>query len=205
MTRFGIERPNRRVENPVPEPTHAKSGFTLVELVIVALVVALVSAIAMPQLGLGRVRADGAAREVMSSLMAAQTKAILRQHDVLVEFDTADSRITVTEDQDNDGVRDGSELATVITIPDGIRLTRASAPAHSMGGGPVSFSSGRRMLPTVTFHRNGSASESGIVYIAPSAFDGGAEPESAHALIVERSTGRVTCITIQSGSWDSTC
>ncbi len=184
---------------------NTRAGFTLVEMITVLLALTLMTAIAMPKIHLSRARADGAALEVMSSIMAAQSKALLRQHNVMVQFDTAGSRIIIVEDEDNDGLIDGGELATVVTIPGGVRLTRSTAPAHPLGTAAVSFAIGPGNLPTLTFHRNGSASEAGVVYLTPAAPGGGSEPAMARALTIERSTGQVRCLAHDSSSWGRSC
>jgi type IV fimbrial biogenesis protein FimT len=67
------------------------NGFTLVELLIVFAIIAVLSAIAVPSFNIyiGKSRLNGAARMVMSDLMAARAKAIKMNRDVQVDFSTS--------------------------------------------------------------------------------------------------------------------
>ncbi len=64
------------------------NGFTLIELLIVLAIIAILSAIASPgfQTYMGKSRLNGAARMIMSDLMAARMKAIKVNRDVQVDF-----------------------------------------------------------------------------------------------------------------------
>ena len=64
------------------------NGFTLIELLIVLAIIGVLSAVAFPsfQTYMGKSRLNGAARMVMSDLMAARMKAIKVNRDVQVDF-----------------------------------------------------------------------------------------------------------------------
>ena len=66
------------------------NGFTLIELLIVVVIIGVLSAIAAPsfQTYMGKSRLNGAARMVMSDLMAARMKAIKTNRAVQVDFST---------------------------------------------------------------------------------------------------------------------
>jgi type IV fimbrial biogenesis protein FimT len=67
-----------------------RNGFTLIELLIVVAIIGILSAIVSPsfQIYMGKNRLNGAARMVMSDLMAARMKAIKVNRDVQVDFST---------------------------------------------------------------------------------------------------------------------
>lgn len=185
----------------VPRAT-CRSGFTIVELLVVTMVVAVLIGIAMPHVDVARHRVENAVRETASTLAAARYRAAVLQHDVIVSFDAAARRITVHEDQNNDGAIQPNEPVRSIELPEGIIFGRGSAPVGTPGSVVIGFRSGSYGLPHVTFHRNGSASESEGLYLTSTA--SASNSKFAHhtrALTVERATGRVTTFRYESGGW----
>jgi len=138
-----------------------------------------------------------AVREVASTLARAQYRAVLQQHDVIVWFDVAPRRLRVHEDRNNDGLVQAGEPVTYVQLPDGVVFGRGPAPALPMGLGPVTFKQ-RFGTPYVTFHRNGSASEAGGLYLTAV---GNAEARDARAIEVERSTGRASWFVYDGSAW----
>ena len=88
-----------------------KRGFTLVELMIVIAVIAIISAIAAPNFTtyMAQRRLNGAARMVMSDLIAARQKAVTQNNQFRVIF--SGNQYTILDDDDNDGSADGGEHA----------------------------------------------------------------------------------------------
>ena len=93
-----------------------KRGFTLVELMIVIAVIAIISAIAAPNFTtyMAQRRLNGAARMVMSDLMAARQKAVTQNNQFRVIF--SGNQYTILDDDDNDGSADGGEITEVRNI-----------------------------------------------------------------------------------------
>lgn len=88
-----------------------KTGFSLPELMIIVAVVAIVSAIAAPNYVdymAGR-RLKGAARLVMSDLMAARQKAVSQNYQFKVFFNGDHVTYTVLYDTNNNGTADTGE------------------------------------------------------------------------------------------------
>lgn len=180
------------------------SGFTIVELSVALVLLGILASIMAPVLKPGRWRADSAIQQLTLGLNAAQRLAVMQQHDVVVTFDTAQHEVHVLQDKNNNGVADAGELSSVIELPETIGFGTGGAPALPEGAGPVSFRNSDNKL-VVTFHRNGSASQTGAAYIYPyegSLSDG---TEGVRALTVERATGEVRCYSYRTGRWEESC
>lgn len=138
------------------------------------------------------------------TLNAAQRLAVLRQHDVVVTFGLADHFIRLHRDANNDGVEDPGEDVRIHELPETMGFGGDGAPALPQGAGPVSFAPGKAS-PTLTFHRNGSASASGAIYLRPMVGSMSTDPEAVRALTIERATGQVRCYSYRTGLWEPSC
>jgi hypothetical protein len=139
----------------------------------------------------GRYRADGLAQVVRKSLQQAQRTSLVRQHDVLVSFDTARQRIRVALDANNDGIIGSAEVITWQSLTDGGRF---SNPPSTVDGGaapsiPIAAASLKSFtsMPSVTFHRDGSVSSDLGVYFTTKE----GPLTDFRAVTVLQSTGRV--------------
>ena len=174
------------------------------EIVVTLVVLGVVLGIAAPRFDTARARADGAALRVTSLLMTAQRRSVLRQHDVRLVFDTGEGRVVLHDDTDNDGSRTAGEPWQVQELGDGVAFGIAGTPRVAVPeAGPVTFDiDPDEGLPVVTFHRNGSASEEGVVYVTSASNQAATD---TRAISVERSTGRTTCWTYRTGAWKEGC
>ena len=180
----------------------SKSGFTLLELTIVLLIAGTVATIALPRIDLARVRSDSAYRQIGMTLLAAQRSAVLRQHAVVVAFDTARQRIRVHYDRDNSGAREDGEEVNYVALEEGTVFGRANAPALPMGASAITFQKKQEMLPAVTFQRSGSATENGGFYLTSGrAVQTGQHATDTRAFEIQRATGRTTLYLYASNGW----
>ncbi|GMV04546.1 MAG: hypothetical protein AMXMBFR53_08260 [Gemmatimonadota bacterium] len=186
------------------DPRHDKRGFSLVELVMVLVLIGIMVNIVVPFLRPEKFRMDGAVILVGTTLTAQQRNAILRQHDVVVAVDTAQRRLRVHYDTNNDATIDTGENWFVVELGDGVVFGRGGAPARPLSSQVVSMTTLQDGLPALTFHRNGSASEESVIYLTAETA-GSANTEEARAVEIERATGRVMCYSYASGEWERKC
>ena len=123
----------------MPQKVAVRAGITIVELVVVMMVVGIVLSIGMPRIDLTRVRMDSGFRQLGIKLLAAQRMAIMRQHSVVIAFDTVGGRIRLHEDRNNDGAVQSTEPITFVALEEGLVFGRGMAAAMPMGGGPITF------------------------------------------------------------------
>ena len=70
----------------------------------------------------------------------------------------------------------------------------------------ISFTKRVEKLPALTFHRNGAASEEGVIYLTSVRAAGGdSNSQDTRALRIERATGRVRCFTYRTSVWQEGC
>lgn len=187
-------------------PCHVRerrAGFSIIELVLVLVVIGIAAGIALPNINITRYQVDGAMRGVGSRLLAAQRQAVTRQHDVIVSFDMAAQAVKVHEDADNDGALSGGERVVTMPLGEKVVYGRGSAGPHTIGAGPVTFTQMVAGQPSVTFHRNGSASQAGGLYMTSRReLNTGAYPADARVVEVDRATGRTSWFHFSSsGGW----
>lgn len=185
-------------------PVDGERGFTIGEVIVILVIVGVIAGIMTPLFSSGRWRADSAVQEIAMGLNGAQRLAVLRQHDVIITFALANRDVVIHQDANNNGARDPGEDFRIIQLPETMGFGSGGAPLLRHLAGPVSFgaSSGD---PTLTFHRNGSASASGIVYFRPIEGSLAASAEGVRALTVERATGEIRCYSYRTGAWRDAC
>ncbi len=96
-----------------------EAGFTLMELMMTVVVLAVLTGIAIPSFMtlMPGMRLNGAARQVMGDLMAARMKAVKENNEYKVFF-TGSDQYTILDDDDNDGYAESGEATTIKNIQD---------------------------------------------------------------------------------------
>ena len=193
---------------PHPPPSGApgprRDGFTLTEMLFVVIIVGIMTTMMAPIFQPGRWRADTAAQELAMTLNATQRLAVLKQHDIVVTFLISDRKLHVLHDTDNDGVVDTGEEERVIDLPETVGFGSGTAPALGSGTGAITFADGDDE-PVLTFHRNGSASASGTIYLRPLVGSLSSTNEGVRALTIERATAEIRCFSYRTGHWEESC
>lgn len=177
-------------------------GVSLAELLAVVAIVGLTTAIVAPKIDLPHFGIEAAMRGIGTTLMAAQRDAVASQHDVIVSFDSAAGVLRIHWDADNDGTEDAGERVRILGVGDGVTFGRPSGvAARGFGTAPINFAvvNGR---PAVIFRRNGSASESGGLYLTSlrALRPGANRLDDTRAIEFERATGRAEWFRYR-GSW----
>jgi prepilin-type N-terminal cleavage/methylation domain-containing protein len=181
----------------------SRGGYTLIELVSVIALAGVLVALAGPRIDLPYYRLSGAMDEVSSELLLAQRTAVQTQHDVVVSFDESGSRVRVHQDLNNNHLVDAGEKAPWVSLAGGIRFGRGAVDAMAGYSDVVSFTQREDGYPALVFLRNGSASEEGVVYLTSvRSLESADHPRDAHAIFVQRSTGRPTVYRYTGSGWE---
>lgn len=182
--------------------TPGEHGVTLVELVMVLVLIGIVATFALPRLDVAHYQIDAGMQGVGTSCLAAQQLAVTRQHDVAIQFDVPRSLLRIHSDANNNGLIEPTEHVRVVSLGEGVRFGATGAPARPIGSGPVTFTKQWGGLPAVVFHRNGSASEAGGIYLTSArALRDPARQSDTRVLEIDRGTGRASWFRWKSGAW----
>lgn len=196
-----LQRPDAREAPRPPGPAVGPRGFTIAELLVVLLVVGLMALIVVPNLEIVKFRMDGAVRGAAAALVAAQRQAVVRQHNVIVAFDTLNQALRIHQDRNNNGAVDSIEPVRTVAFDDGVVYGLGGAPAL-FGAGSVGFTQTQTGRPVVRFIRSGSANEEGHIYLTSErTAETGVYPQDTRALKVDRATGRVTWYYYDLNEW----
>ena len=166
----------------------ARPAFTVIELLIVCAIIAIVAAFAFPKVNFTQFRVDAAARTIRVSLQNAERLAVTRQYDVVVAFDTANSRLRILEDNNNNATVDPGEHVIYAQLEDSVRFAVPPTGISGPAGAAISGGSLRTIdgMPSVIFHRDGAASTDLEIYITSKR----AQADDYRCVKVTQSTGR---------------
>jgi prepilin-type N-terminal cleavage/methylation domain-containing protein len=148
---------------------HARSGFTLIEIVLVLTILSAIMALGLPRLQIGATRADAAAQQVRSVFQTAQRTSLTRQYDVIVSVYTLKGGLRIAEDVNNNGAIEVSEWKFWRPLGENDRFRvppiglNNTTPTKSVVGSQLTSVD---QLPSVIFHRDGSASTDAEMYVA---------------------------------------
>ena len=184
-------------------PSSLKRGFTLVELLIAMSLIGLMAAIVIPRIDVARFQVEGTMQSVGTLMLAAQRLAVTRQHDVVARFDEANNTIRLLQDKNNDGVIASTEHVQTVYLGEKVIFGRGFAPARPIGNGPVTFTQLVSGQKSVSFHRNGSASEEGGFYMTSQRAANGytSGKNDTRVIEIERGTGRSRWFRYINNSW----
>ncbi len=171
-----------------------RRGYSLGELLTVIVILGIIAALAIPRLDWMAYRVNGEVRQVAMQLSYAQRLAVSLQHNVQVTIDHDNRRMIVDEDANNDGIFSSNERRRVLQLETGLNFERNSAPA-------LPAPSPDNEVTQIIFRRDGSASQSGAVFLNTARGVAGGNNKDARALVITRATGRASSFTYLNGSW----
>ncbi|MCC7195190.1 MAG: GspH/FimT family protein [Gemmatimonadaceae bacterium] len=171
----------------------------MIELAITLGVAAILAALALPAIDFNRYRMDANARLVQNTLLWAQTRAVQRNMDVLVQFDYDRSRFRIVDDSTGDGAFTSGEVESYRQLAEGMRF---AIPPSTIDGQTRAYATGAGITvpgyPTIVFHPNGSSSGDAVIYLGSPR----GRTQDYRAVKVTASTAKMTTYRMRSdGAW----
>jgi prepilin-type N-terminal cleavage/methylation domain-containing protein len=177
------------------------AGFTLIEMLMVVVLMAMVASFAIPKLNFSGYRVNGAVRGVTALLARAERMAVTDQYNVNVLFDVTNNAIKIHEDANNDNVIQNDERVRSYPLGEGIVFGKGDAPTRLYTPAPISFTRQMGALAEIIFRRDGSASENGGFYITTTTALNSSRPQDARSIEITRATGRVEWYQYSGAQW----
>ena len=142
----------------------------MIEVAIVLGLVAILVAIALPNIDFSRYRMDANARTVQNQFIAQQLTAIAKNMPVIVTIVYDQGHLTITEDANSNGIADPTEYTYNRSLVEGAQFVTppvsidSATPYYATGPG-LTYLNQTYLYPTVTFYPNGSTSGDVVIYI----------------------------------------
>jgi prepilin-type N-terminal cleavage/methylation domain-containing protein len=182
-------------------------AFTLIEMVIVVALIALITAMALPQVNYTAFRVDSGTRAVRAALQHAENYAVASQHNQLVAVDVPNGEVYVVDDVDNNMAADPGEHITGVPLQDGVIFatppTSTTWTGAPLATSPLNASSlitvtvNGNSLPAFVFRSDGASSTNVQVYLTSLR----REVNDWRGINVTQATGRVDWYKDQAGTW----
>jgi prepilin-type N-terminal cleavage/methylation domain-containing protein len=182
----------------------ARRGFTLVEMMIVVVLIAIISAFSLPRIDYTKMRLDSAARSVRAALQQAQSRAVAQQHNVVVVFDASHSRLVFFDDFKQDMLMDSvGEHEWVAPLNDGVvfsnpatSLTGGEAPTNGLAGATLTTTTYKTVVyPAFVFRPDGAVSSDAQIYMKSMR----GKPTDWRAINLWQATGRPDWYQMETG------
>lgn len=148
-------------------------GFTMIELALVVGIIAIMAAIALPNISFVRYRMDGAAGTVQNNIVAAQAQTVQKNYPYILTFCFLNGQYRMVGDKNKDGLYGTGESLNWRTLPE---KTKFVIPPRTIDGATPYYATGPGLTyinnatcgttaPTLTLYPNGSASGDAVIYL----------------------------------------
>jgi prepilin-type N-terminal cleavage/methylation domain-containing protein len=152
-----------------PPRARARRGFSIIELAVALGIGAILTALALPSIDFNRFRMDSNARLVQNKLLWAQSRAVQRNMQVLVEMYYARAQFRIVEDSTADGLYTNGERVSWTTLSEAMKFATppttidAVTPFYATGAGISNPGDGT--YRTMIFYPSGSSSGDAVIYL----------------------------------------
>jgi len=185
-----------------------RSGYSLIEMMIVITMIAIITAFAMPRVDYQSYRQDGSVRAVRGALQQAEAYAVSSQHNVFVDVDQAHNVLYVVYDYNDNLTWDPTEHKIAVPLLEGVKI--ANAPIALPGRAVPTTGLGMTTPTTVTI--TGITANRGFVFRADGAVSSDVQiylgskrglAKDARAIDVLQSTAHVDWYKYVNSTWVS--
>jgi hypothetical protein len=176
-------------------------------MVIVIALIAVITAMALPQVNYTAYRVDSGARAVRAALQRAQNYAVSSQHNQLVAVDVTHGVVYIIDDVNNNMAVDPGEHITGVPLQDGIifatpptTTTWTGAPMASsalMASSLITVAVNGNALPAFVYRSDGAASTGVQLYLTSMQ----RQVNDYRGVNVTQATGRADWYKDQAGTW----
>ncbi|HZS58553.1 MAG TPA: type II secretion system protein [Gemmatimonadaceae bacterium] len=141
-----------------------RRGYTLLEIILVVVMIAIITATAMPKVDYQAWRQDAAARAVRGAMMQAQAYAVSSQHNVFVLPDMVHgNKLYVVYDYNDNLALDANEHWIAVPLQDGAIIKQP--PVALPGGAPANGLSVPASTPPIQLTVPGSMTTSQVGWV----------------------------------------
>lgn len=169
---------------------------------MIVTIVGLMALVVLPRIKVDNASVDTGVRTVNMSVMVAQRDAVSRQHNVIVQFDTAAHTVRTVWDTNNNGTIDTGERGHPFLLPDKVILGRPSGVPKLGGAGEVSpVGKSTSKGPYFIVMRSGAVDRSDVVYLTTAKSMSSATDRTVRAVAIARATGRTVWYRWDGSAW----
>jgi type II secretory pathway pseudopilin PulG len=182
-------------------------AFTLIEMVIVVCLIALITAMTLPQVNYTAYRVDSGARAVRAAFQRAENYAVTSQHNQLVAIDVPNGEVYIVDDVNNNLAADPGEHISAVPLQDGVIFATpptsntwagaSLATAPLMAASVITVTINGNALPAFVYRSDGAASTSLQLYLTSMR----RQVTDWRGVNVTQATGHVDWYKDQAGTW----